>query len=469
MPRCRVKQESALAFDPGSPCGLPPWSPYSGPVYSRNMRKNYVLDANILLHDPDSIFNFAENTVIIPVGVIEEIDRFKKEMTGRGYNARSVARLLDSLRGGPPLTGGVPLSNGGTLRVHCTPERALSGVPTSGDLEVLRVARALQQAEPDVPTIIVTKDINLRIRADVSGLRAEDYETDHVLLTDLEAADVELTVEPCALEALKQGAAIPLPNGPRLPNEYALLRAAGSEKSTALARVDIAGDSLMALQTPEKGLCGIRPRNKEQYYALDALLDPRFQLVTLMGKAGTGKTLLAMAAAMHATLKHKLYRGILVARPVVPLGRDLGYLPGAIENKLEPWMKPISDTIDFLLDTGGPIRGHAEARALLRSGLVEIQPLTYIRGRSIAHRFVVIDEAQNLTPLEVKTVITRIGDEAKVVLTGDPYQIDNPYVDANSNGFTYLVNRFRGQPLAAHVTLRKGERSPLAELAANLL
>ena len=218
-----------------------------------------------------------------------------------------------------------------------------------------------------------------------------------------------------------------------------------------------------------EGVWGIRPRNKEQHYALDLLLNDEIKLVTLVGKAGTGKTLLAVAAAMHLAFKRKLYRGVLVCRPVIPVGRDLGYLPGDIGQKLEPWMKPVVDTVDFLLDAGGAMKGHADAASLMREGLIEIQPLAYIRGRNIAKRFVVIDEAQNLTPLEVKTVITRVGQAAKVVLTGDPWQIDNPYVDRNSNGFTYLINRFRSEPLAAHVELRKGERSPLAELAANLL
>ena len=225
----------------------------------------------------------------------------------------------------------------------------------------------------------------------------------------------------------------------------------------------------MLLHEVEEGLCGIKPRNKEQYFAIDALLDHQLQLVTLLGKAGTGKTLLAIAAAMHACLRKKQYRTVLVCRPIIPVGRDLGYLPGDVENKLAPWMKPVTDTVEYLIDSGGPLRGIRDVPGLIRAGLIEIQPLTYIRGRSIARRYVVIDEAQNLTPLEVKTIITRIGQDAKVVLTGDVYQIDNPYVDAESNGFTHLVNRFRGQPLAAHVELRKGERSPLAELAANLL
>ncbi|MGD2109574.1 MAG: PhoH family protein [Phycisphaerae bacterium] len=436
------------------------------------MRKNYILDANILLHDPNSIFNFADNTVIIPVGVVEEIDRFKKEMSNRGYNARAVARLLDSLRTAEAderFTSGVRLSNGGMLKVHCDEERALAVHPEEGDVEVLRVARATQQSEPDTPAVIVTKDINLRIRADVCGLRAEDYESDRVVLSELEGENVELTVDREALEAFVEDGEVKTPDGPRPPGEYVLLRAGGNKKHSKLARVDQSGEKLVALQVPAEGVCGIRPRNKEQYYAIDALLCADLQLVTLMGKAGTGKTLLAMAAAMHTTLVERVYRGIVVARPIVPLGRDLGYLPGEIERKLEPWMKPIADTVDFILTTDGPIRHHTDTDSLLQGGVIEIQPLAYIRGRNIANRYVVIDEAQNLTPLEMKTVITRIGQGAKVVVTGDPYQIDNPYVDANSNGFSYLVNRFKTQPLAAHINFRKGERSHLAELAANLL
>jgi PhoH-like ATPase len=433
------------------------------------MTKTYVLDANILLYDPASIFKFEDNTVVIPIAVIEEIDRFKKEGTERGFNARAVARHLDGLRGHRDLVSGVALPKGGTLKVHCEPDRPLIAAHSNGDVELLRVARDLQKADPARPVIIVTKDINLRIRADVLGITAEDYESDRVVLEELDAGDAELTVEPRLLEALSQHGQIDLPNSPRRPNEYTLVRTADNPKNTVLARVTPEGDKLATLASPPKGLCGIRPRNKEQYYAVDALLDQRLQLVTLMGKAGTGKTLLAAAAAMFATLEHKQYRGILVARPVVPVGRDIGFLPGEIENKLEPWMKPIADTIDYLLETGGPIRGYKDSTALLGSGLIEIQPLTYIRGRSIANRYVIIDEAQNLTPLEVKTVITRMGQAAKVVVTGDPWQIDNPYVDANSNGFSYLVKRFRFESIAAHVSLRRGERSPLAELAANLL
>jgi PhoH-like ATPase len=260
-----------------------------------------------------------------------------------------------------------------------------------------------------------------------------------------------------------------VPGQPFPPSSYVLLRPDNGSRGTALARIDADGQTAVALREVDGGLWGIRPRNKEQYYAIDALLDEQINLVALMGKAGTGKTLLALAAAMHQSFRQKIYRGVLVCRPIVPVGRDLGYLPGDVSSKLEPWMKPVVDTVDFLIDTGGPVKGQGDGASLMRSGLIEIQPLTFIRGRNIAKRFVVIDEAQNLTPLEVKTVITRMGQAAKIVLTGDPWQIDNPYVDGNSNGFTYLINRFHGEPIATHVELRKGERSPLAELAANLL
>jgi PhoH-like ATPase len=433
------------------------------------MRKNYILDANILLHDPNSLFQFADNTVVIPVAVIREIDQFKKERTDRGYNARAVVRLLDSLRGERSLASGVPLEQGGLLKVYCDPHEPLAAGDGHADLEILRVAQEIQQSEPSRPVVIVTKDINLRIRADAAGLRAEDYESDRIPLSDLYTGQAERRVAGAQLLELQATGRLDLAEDPLVPNQYVLLRAHDDGHPTALARAILDGTRLTALQQAEDGLCGVTPRNKEQYFAVDALLDEEIQLVTLMGKAGTGKTLLALAAAMHLTAKRKRFRCVLACRPIFPLGRDLGYLPGGISQKLDPWMKPVVDTIEFLIDTGGPLRGHGSCESLTRAGLLEIQPLTYIRGRNIAKRLVVIDEAQNLTPLEVKTVITRIGQDAKVVLTGDPYQIDNPYVDAASNGFTYLVNRFRSQALAAHVELRKGERSKLAELAANLL
>jgi PhoH-like ATPase len=257
-------------------------------------------------------------------------------------------------------------------------------------------------------------------------------------------------------------------NGPRCPNEYCTLTDETNLKRTALARVDISGQRLVPILDNREGAWGIRPRNREQHFAFDALLDERVRLVTLMGKAGTGKTLVALAAGLKKTLQDRDYRRMVVARPTIPMGRELGYLPGSLEEKLEPWMQPIYDALEMLGDLN---MGHESRRTsdLMRSGTIAIEALSYIRGRNIANQFIVVDEAQNLTPLEVKTIITRVGHGTKIILTGDPYQIDNPYVDSSSNGFNYVVSKFRAQPIAAHIELMKGERSELAEVAANIL
>lgn len=434
------------------------------------MRKHYILDTNILLHDPNSVLQFADNDVIIPIEVIIEIDRFKHEMSSRGQNAREVSRLLDHLRQSQSLAQGVPLQSGGMLRVHCGSDAGATAKTAYADAEILRIAREIQAADPGGKVVIVTKDINLRIRADALGLLAEDYTTDRVGLADLYTGRVELTQATEFIETFSREGSVPIPPGfSRYPNEYVLLRSNNGTSMSMLARVDSACERLVRIIEPKKPLCGIRPRNKEQYFAIDALLNDQFQLVTLMGKAGTGKTLLAMAAGLHQVLHAKSYRGLLVTRPMTPVGKSMGYLPGGIDEKLAPWMKPISDTLETLLDAAGAIGGRKDVRDLWANGTVDVQPLTYIRGRSIPKQFVIVDEAQNLTPLEVKTIITRVGHGSKIVLTGDSYQIDNPYVDSSSNGFNYVVDRFRSEPIAAHVELSKGERSRLAELGANLL
>ena len=434
------------------------------------MRKVYVLDTNVLLHDPASLMRFEDNQVIIPIDVIQEVDRFKHEQSERGQNARQVSRLLDSLRNGSSLAEGVHLDNGIELRVLCDPNDPLSSSGEKADNHILRIARDIQRQQPQLPVIIVTKDINLRIRADAMGLRAQDYESDRVFLSDLYTGHTELELAAADVDRLRSQKGLPLPDGVDLsPNQYALVRPADGSKGTVLARRLGAEPRLKALDRFEEGVCGILPRNKEQFYVLDALLDDDIKLVTIMGKAGTGKTLLAIAAALHQVLVRRRWRGVVVARPTVAVGKEIGFLPGDIENKMAPWMRPIVDTIEFLFDTAKGISRKTDLKALLKSGVIEIQPLSYIRGRSISNRFIVVDEAQNLSPLEVKTVITRVGYASKVIMTGDPYQIDNPYVDSASNGFNALVERFRPQPIAAHVELRKGERSELAELAANLL
>lgn len=435
------------------------------------MKKNYILDTNVLLHDPGSITQFADNTIIIPIDVIQEIDQFKKELSNRGQNAREVSRRLDAFREQGSLSAGVMLPGGGCLRVLCDGLADITSLRNGyADTNILRIALQVHDAEPAVPVIIVSKDINLRIRADALGLRAEDYESDRVGLADLYTGQIELTVTGEQLTHLREGHPIPLLEGQSVyPNEYVLVRSDEGVSRTVLAKIDSDVQKLIPLQDLNEGVCGVKPRNKEQHFALDALLNDDVKMVTLMGKAGTGKTLLAIAAGMHQVIVRKRYKGLVVSRPTFPVGKDLGFLPGGIEKKLYPWMQPISDTLEFLLDSAKDIGGRSRLRDLWRSDLIEIQPLAYIRGRTIANHFIVVDEVQNLTPLEVKTIVTRVGHGTKVVMTGDPYQIDNPYVDSGSNGFNYVVTKFRPEAIAAHVELKKGERSVLAELAANLL
>ncbi len=434
--------------------------------------KNYILDTNVLLHDPNSLLNFQENRVLVPIEVIEEIDRFKRESTDRGQNARAVSRLLDGFRSQGRLSEGVVLPNGGRLRIVFRDKNG-NGQVTIGDNTVdgriVALARDVQHAEPTVPAILVTKDINLRLKADALGLQAEDYETDHVQIQDLYTGVFEWTVSAEHLAAFRTRGELELPEPHTHPaSEYCTLVEKGSPKRTALARVDPTGEKLIAILDVREGVWGIRPRNREQHFALDALLDDRIRLVTLMGKAGTGKTLVAMAAGLKKTVSDREYRRLVVARPTISMGKELGFLPGSLEEKLDPWMQPIHDALEMLGDLN---MGHEHRRGgdLMRSGMIVVEALSYIRGRSIANQFMIIDEAQNLTPLEVKTIVTRVGHGTKIVFTGDPYQIDNPYVDSASNGFNYVVSKFRTQPLAAHVELQKGERSELAELAANIL
>lgn len=433
--------------------------------------KNYILDTNVLLHDPNSLVNFKENNVTVPIEVIEEIDRFKRESTELGRNARTVSRMLDGFRGEGSLSEGVTLPNGGKLKIGF--QRNGSGEMTlikdSVDNRILSLAASIQKAQPKNPTILVSKDINLRIKADALGLAAEDYETDRVFITDLYTGMVELNVSADKLNTLRAKGELLIEGGKRyFPGEYCTLIDEANPKKTALTKVDATATKLVPILDCREGVWGIKPRNREQHFALDALLDDRVKLVTLMGKAGTGKTLVAMAAGLKRVVNDREFRRLVVARPTISMGKELGFLPGSLEEKLAPWMQPIHDALEMLSDLN---MGHDHRRAadLMRSGSIVVEALSYIRGRSIANQFMIIDESQNLTPLEAKTIVTRVGHGTKIVFTGDPYQIDNPYVDSSSNGFNYIISRFRDQPIAAHIELQKGERSDLAELAANIL
>ncbi|QDE68270.1 PhoH family protein [Myxococcus xanthus] len=439
------------------------------------MRKNFILDTNVLLHDPRSIYGFKDNNVIIPIYVIEEIDQFKRDLSELGRNARLVARYLDSFRAEGSLKEGVPLPHGGLLRVSFT-ERALPPSMADSNLmdnRILGVALDLMKAEPDTQAVFITKDTNLRIRADALGLIAQDYDTERVEITELYTGFAERLVPKDLVDQMyRQGAEVELPDAESLfANQVVLLKDETNPSHTAMGRFNGSKGRLVPLVRQIKdGTWGVRPRNMEQAFCLDLLLNDDIKLVTIVGKAGTGKTLLAIAAGLQKVTEEGLYQKLLVSRPIFPLGRDIGYLPGSVEEKLNPWMQPIFDNVEFLMNLSRADkkagRGYHE---LLDLGLMEIEPLTYIRGRSLPNQFIIVDEAQNLTPHEVKTIITRVGDNTKIILTGDPFQIDNPYVDATNNGLVHVVNRFKSEKIAAHITMSKGERSALAELAANLL
>ncbi len=484
--------------------------------------KTFVLDTNVLLHDPQSIFKFEDNTLAIPVEVLEELDRIKTEQsTERGRNARRVHRILQELLPDRrSMEEGVKLPNGGTLQVvinryhesgeYDTPAmkrfRAVLQDPLKKDNRIIACALFIKETYQP-PTILVTKDVNVQLKARAVGLESQDYLNDKVPEIDddeMSYREVPVTIYElqrfCSEGHLDVSAT--MDGQPPLEiNEYVLLRS--DEDKTMPAR-HIGKGQVRRLRIPEfvkaPGGIPIRARNLEQQFFMDALLDDSISLITCFGKAGTGKTLISTACAITQTLDdHGRYDGVSISRPVISLGKDIGFLPGSLEEKMKPWLQPYYDALEVLMPSKPPKdpqfaskkvakkksrRMNDSAAAdpapgiaapmkpyerLIHSGAVEIEALCFIRGRSIARRFFILDEAQQLTPHEVKTVITRISEGSKIVLIGDPAQIDNPYVDSRSNGLVYCHNRMKGHALCAHVKLSKGERSKLAELAADLL
>jgi len=437
--------------------------------------KNFILDTNVLLHDPQALFKFQENNIIIPITVIEEIDRFKKDMNETGRNARQVSRILDAMREKGSLAVGISMPEKGTLRVELFSEKFLRHLPVdlrsdSGDNRILGVALDVRDRHPEIPLVFVTKDTNLRIKADAIGLVAEDYESDKVDIQDLYSGTRNIEMSAEEVDRFYGQGWLEAPEG-IVPNEFVTIADRLNPSHTAICRYDAASAHIVPVRKiPKEGIWSLFARNREQSFALDVLMDDNIKLVTLVGKAGTGKTLLAIAAGLHKVAEENVYNRLLVSRPVFPLGKDLGFLPGDIEEKLTPWMQPIFDNVELLISGHESEKRHSKGyKELISMGLLDIEPLTYIRGRSIPKQYMIVDEAQNLTPHEIKTIVTRVGEGTKIVLTGDPYQIDNPYVDSSSNGLTFLVEKFRNERISAHVTLTKGERSELAELAANLL
>lgn len=466
--------------------------PQTQKTQQQSTRKHFVLDTNVLLHNPSAIFKFDEHEVVIPLQVIEELDGFKKSNDETGRNARSVIRSLDKLRSiGRLFEGVVWNEQGGSVRI----ERFDRSTPFALDLDIadnriLGVAHRLHNAGER--TIFISKDINARVKCDALEIPCEDFEADRVDADWLHAGYATVSAPGELIDELYEerqltldrfeGVALKTPDGHEqplaqlVPNQFLVLRDENDEGHSGLARVLADTGHVIPVTGPRKPIYGIMARNVQQTMVLDLLLDDEIKLVSLIGPAGTGKTLLAIAAGMHKVFREERFDKLLVARPIMPLGRDIGYLPGDKDEKLSLWMQPVFDNVSYLLSTRGGGGSEADSRTaetrmdqLVSGGKLVMEPLTYIRGRSIPHQFMIVDEAQNLSPHEVKTIVSRVGDGTKIVLAGDIGQIDNPYLDAASNGLSYLIERMKGQHIAGHVTMSKTERSPLASLAAEIL
>jgi len=434
-----------------------------------------VLDTSVILYDTMAIKSFRETDIYIPLPVIQEIDTFKRDMGEKGRNARQFSRFMDTLRNQGALTQGVFLEGCESyvyVNMLSDYESHLPPILDNKkvDNQILGMALFIQQCFPKASVELISKDINLRIKSDVFGIKSKNYDPDKIAsVEDMYSGIRKIELEKKQLDIFFESGALKLKELKLLANQYVLMEspAGEPEKSMGLGRYDKKQDQVLALTSNKMPIWRVHPRNYEQSFAFDALLNPDLQFVSLLGKAGTGKTLLALAAGLYKTMDENAYKRMLVCRPVFPMGKDIGYLPGDIEQKLNPWMQPVFDSLEYIMGLGK--KASRITSDLVDQGILSIEPLAYIRGRSIPHQYLIVDEAQNLTPHEIKTIITRAGTGTKVVLTGDCYQIDNPYIDASNSGLTYSIEKFKGQEIFAHISLKKGERSKLAELAANLL
>ena len=435
--------------------------------------KTFILDTNVLLFDPLSINKFGKNKVFIPLIVVEELDRFKKDQNENGRNARHFARLVDGYRENGSLVKGLPIPNGGTIQISILREPATkhAGIDLSIN-DNLILANALSKKEEGEDVILITKDINLRLKADALGLKSEDYDTSEISIDELYQGHKNFEIEASRLSEFESSRFLSLSDEEKngfYPNEYLIIHETGNPQKRQLGRYHEKKGGIVPLIKSREGVWGVHPKNVEQQFAFDALLNDEINLVSLVGKAGTGKTLLAIAAGLEVAIGQKKYTRVLVSRPIVPMGRDLGFLPGDVNEKLGPWMQPIFDNIDFLFGNQKSNSDITSWDELINQGLLHVEPLTYIRGRSLPSQYMIVDEAQNLTPHEIKTIITRAGDGTKIVLTGDSEQIDNPYLDAINNGLVYCIDRLKGEDIVAHTKLKQGERSKLSEIASELL
>lgn len=435
--------------------------------------KTFVLDTNVLLHDYKCIFNFQENDIVLPIVVLEELDKFKKGNEQINFHARELARELDKLAGDKLFNGGISLGKGlGKLRIETgkpfSKEMLESFSEDTPDHRILAITEYLSKKITDTPVILVTKDVNLRLKAKSLGLQSQDYLSDKVLDIDVIKKEVDTIndVDDQIITKLYQqpeGVDASVFKFKLFANQYVVLKGANS---SALIYYSAGTNTIHRID--KQRVYGIEPRNSEQAFALDALLRPEVQLVALTGKAGTGKTLLALAAAL---VQDKSFDQILLARPIVPLAnKDMGFLPGDVSEKIGPYMLPLYDNLSVIKNRFKvQSREYTHVDEMLKNEKLVITPLAYIRGRSLSNAYFIVDEAQNLTPHEIKTIITRAGEGTKFVFTGDINQIDSPYLDIKSNGLTYLCDKMHGQEIFAHINLVKGERSPLAELASNIL
>lgn len=434
--------------------------------------KHFVLDTNVLLHNADSLTSFADNSVVLPMTVIEELDKFKRHNDELGRNARHVIRQLDKLRALGTLKDGVKLENGGFLKITVE-KRDMPGAlldMSIADNRILAVANSLHEEGKEV--IFVSKDINARLKADALGIAVMDFEKQKCNADELYTGWRQTSVPGEVIDKFYKEDTLEAKGFNFLQNEFILLQDENNPKHSGLGRAT-GPDNLTHLNSKSENAWNISPRSKEQRMALELLLNPEISLVTLIGQAGTGKTLLALAAGLESVIHKGSYERLLVSRPVIPMGNDIGYLPGTKDEKLTLWMQPIFDNLTYLMrhDRRGDDEESVQQKVdlLIKNKQVELEALTYIRGRSIPRQFVVVDEAQNLTPHEVKTIISRAGENTKMVLTGDPQQIDNPYLDSSSNGLSYAVEKLKGHDIFGHITLSKSERSPLSAIAADFL
>lgn len=439
-------------------------------------KKSYVLDTNVYLTDAQCIKKFGRNDIILPIKVLEEIDKHKKRQDGVGANARHAIRLLDELRAKGNLHKGIRIDKGlGIIRAVSSDVSLLPPTMEKRDADNIIIAAALGQKKefPDRKVIVVSLDINLRVRCDAIGLECQDYSENQAITqkADFYSGFTSHLVDDEEIDRFYAGEEIFIEEGAAqlFPNQFVMLVSSSNEKKTALGMFLRHNKPIRKVAEYKRGVWEVRPRNKEQTFALNLLLDPEIKVVSLVGQAGCGKTLLAVAAGLQQTIDlsgrgEPTYKKLLISRPIQPMGKDLGYLPGTMEDKMSPWIAPIKDNLLFLMDDD------KEAMAMYFSrGVIDIEAITYIRGRSISNAFIIIDEAQNLTAHELKTIITRVGENTKIILTGDIEQIDNVYLDARSNGLTHAFERLKPYELAGHVKLVKGERSKVASLAAKVL